>query len=487
MRLIGCMLLAVLAGAGLGGACREPGATAAAPGDRPPGPRSRGTVWSRDGASPGYVLFSPLLSTTTYLIDHHGTPVHTWESEFGPGASVYLLDDGHLLRSGRQPGVSTFRDGGLGGRIQMFSWDGRLVWDWVQASEDRLQHHDIEPLPNGNVLLLAWERKSREEAIRAGRHPDLVGADGLWPDHVVEVRPRRPNGAEIVWEWHAWDHLIQDHDPRRENFGVVADHPERIDINGDRRAAAWSDEVVRRLKALGYLAGAPLAADRRADFLHTNSIDYDPRLDQIALSVSRFHEIWIIDHGTTREEAAGHTGGRAGRGGDLLYRWGNPSAYGRGTAADQRLFAQHDARWIPDGHPGAGNLMVFNNGADRADGSYSSVIEIRPPVAAEGRYAIEAGRPFGPEEPAWQYTAPDRESFFADFISGAHRLVNGNTFICAGPEGRFFEVTAGGEVVWELFNPFSGDAPNPAGDPLYSVFRATHLAPDHPALAGLRQ
>ena len=66
-----------------------------------------------------------------------------------------------------------------------------------------------------------------------------------------------------------------------------------------------------------------------------NSVAYHPELDQIVLSVLGFSEIWIIDHGTTTAEAAGHTGGRSGKGGDLLYRWGNPRAYRAGSAVDQ--------------------------------------------------------------------------------------------------------------------------------------------------------
>lgn len=448
--------------------------------------QTRGVVRGNGGASQGYILFSPLLSTTTYLIDRKGRVVHTWESEFAPGASVYLLDNGHLLRCGRQPDVPIFHGGGEGGRIQEFTWDGTLVWDWILASKERLQHHDIEPLPNGNVLLISWERKSSEQTVRAGRNPNLVSSAGLWPDCILEVQPHRPNEGRIVWEWHLWDHMIQDYDPNRENYGDVSEHPELIDINGDRQLDRSSDEQLRRLKALGYVGSATDAKDLRADFAHTNSIAYNPRLDQIALSVLTFNEIWIIDHSTTTKEAAGHTGGRAGRGGDLLYRWGNPKTCHRGAIENQQLFAQHDARWIPDGYPGAGNILVFNNGSDRLAGGYSSVIEIRPPLDANWQYSIRARKRFRPDEPVWEYTAPNKRSFFSDFISGAQRLANGNTFICSGPQGRFFEVTAKGDIVWEYYNPYSGDAPNPAGDPPYSVFRTEHIPPDHPALANRR-
>jgi hypothetical protein len=433
--------------------------------------------------SPGYVLFSPLLSTITYLIDTNGAVVHLWKSDFPPGASVYLLDNGHLLRPARDPELPFFTGGGQGGRIQEFTWEGEMVWDFVVAGRQTMQHHDIAPLPNGNVLALVWERKSREEAVHAGRRPALVTEAGLWPDFVPEIEPRPPTGGKIVWEWHAWDHLIQDQDPARPDYSRVAEHPERIDVNGDQVLRGLTDEALERLQALGYVLRGASPPDLRADHLHTNSIAYNPLLDQIALSVSRFNELWIIDHGTTTDEAKGRSGGRGGRGGDLLYRWGNPRAYGRGSVSDQRLFGQHDVRWIPAGEPGGGDLMVFDNGSGRPGGDYSSVVEITPPLADDRRYAVAPGAAFGPIRPTWTYRAANPRSFVADFLSGAHRLPNGNTFICSGPTGRFFEVTPQGHSVWEYRNPFSGDAPNPAGDPPRSVFRATHIPSDHPGLA----
>jgi hypothetical protein len=444
------------------------------------GPTARGTP----AAAPGYVLFSPLLSTATYLIDKQGRVVHAWDSDFAPGASVYLLDNGHLLRPARDPELPFFTGGGQGGRIQEFTWQGALVWDFVVGSRERMPHHDIMPLPNGNVLAIVWERKSRDEAIRIGRRPERVTDAGLWPDCVLEIAPRPPAGGEVVWEWHVWDHLVQDWNPECPGYGRLSDHPELVDINGEQPPRGLSDEALERLQALGYVLRGASAAELRADFLHTNSIAYHPSLDQIALSVSRLNELWIIDHGTTTAEAASHSGGRAGRGGDLLYRWGNPRVYGRGQAEHQQLFGQHDVRWILPGLPGTGNLMAFDNGDGRPGGAWSSVVEITPPLAGDGRYWLRSGSAFGPALPTWTYTASNRRSFFADFLSSAHRIPNGNTFICSGPTGHFFEVTAGGEVVWEFHNPFSGDAPNPAADPPHSVFRATHLPPEHPALKG---
>ena len=218
--------------------------------------------------------------------------------------------------------------------------------------------------------------------------------------------------------------------------------------------------------------------------MHMNAVAYNAALDQIVMSVPRFNEIWVIDHRTTTEEAAGHTGGPGGRGGDLLYRWGNPRAYGRGGDAERRLGFQHDVRWVPEGMPGAGHLTLFNNRIDDPDGSYSAVFELAPPTDDAGSYVVPDAGPFGPEEPTWSYVAPTRTAFFSSFISGAHRLANGQTFITAGAQGRFFEVTPEGEIVWEYWTPYAGTLPGTQAtrDNPYSVFRATKIAPDHPAL-----
>ena len=466
-----------------------PGCRGDRPGGPAPGARAHSTTpalrpQALNGSADGYILVSPLLSGTTYLINKSAEVVHMWQSEFPPGVSALLLDKGHLLRPARHAGSPAFL-GGEGGRIQEFDWNGGLVWEWVADTSRFLPHHDVAPLPNGDVLVIAWERKGREEAIRAGRDPGRIDSGGFWPDCVLEIRPERPAGGSIVWEWHAWDHLVQDRDGRRENYGKPSEHPELVDINGSR-PGGFTDEAIAKLKALGYLAGRAGAGGHPTDFMHANSIAFNRKLDQIALSVWTFNEVWILDHGTTTREAASHAGGRAGRGGDLLYRWGNPRAYGRGTAAQQQLFGPHDARWVPEGDPREGDLTVFNNGAGRPGPEFSSVIEIEPPLEPGGRgtYLIADRLPFGPERPLWEYAAPDRRSFFAEYLSGAERLPNGNTLVCDGPAGRLFEVTAAGKIVWEFESPFSGDLPNPLGDPSRSLFRASFVPPGHNALAG---
>ncbi|MFC1452590.1 DUF1566 domain-containing protein [Verrucomicrobiota bacterium] len=372
----------------------------------------------------GYNLFTPIRSTETYLMDNSGNTVHTWSSGYTAGNSVYLLEDGTLLRAANT-GDTTFNVGGAGGRVERYDWDGALQWSYNYTTSQMRQHHDVEYLPNANILMIAWELKTQAEAIAAGRNPSLLSDGELWPDHIVEIAPSGTSGGTIVWEWHLWDHLVQEYDPTNANYGAVADHPELVDLN--------------------YTMGGPQGTG--ADWNHVNSVAYNEELDQIVLSVHNFSEIWVIDHSTTTAEAEGHTGGNSGMGGDLLYRWGNPQTYGVGAPGDQQLFVQHDAEWIADGLPGAGNILIFNNGRGRSGGNYSSIDEIVPPLAPDGTYSNASA--YGPAVPVWSYSAISPTNFYAERISGSQRLPNGNTLICDGPAGRFFEVSTAGTTVWE--------------------------------------
>ncbi len=408
----------------------------------------------------GYTLLAPANTTTTYLIDMDGRVVKTWPSDCKPGHSAYLLENGNLLRPGAvvNPPFPVF--GGAGGRIQEFSWDGDLLWDFTLADDSHLGHHDICRLPNGNVLLLVWEQKTREQAVAAGRRTETVNKPGLVADSVVEIHPTGKTTGKIVWEWHAWDHVVQEYDKTKNRYADVGAHPERIDVNfGDNTVAAMvaKPDELKKLQALGYVGNT----DRKPgpvspDWLHLNGLSYNADLDQVMVSVHQFSEFWVIDHSTTSAEAATEKGGKSGKGGGLLYRWGNPRAYRAGTVKDQKLFSQHNAHWIPKGLPGARHVLVFNNGMRRTGGAYSSVDEIVPPVDSTGHYAHTAGKPYGPDAPVWSYSAPKRVDFYSSFISGAHRLPNGNTFICSGANGTLFEVTSDKEMVWKYLNPVLG-------------------------------
>lgn len=440
-----------------------------------------GLIKHEPGAFVGYTLFAPQNGRSTYLVDMEGRVVHRWRGESAPGESVYLLDNGHLLRCECKRQQEPWHGGGIGGVIREFDWDSNVVWEYDYGDERHCQHHDIEPLPSGNVLIVAWERKTRDEAIQAGREPELVSEMGIWPDHIIEVKPQGDSGGTIVWEWHVWDHLVQSFDKAKDNYGSVVEHPELVDINYVGVEPREGPDVGRRLRALGYLSGPDHGGphEQRPDWNHTNAIDHDPVNDQIILSVLEFHEIWVIDHSTTTEEAASHKGGRWGRGGDLLYRCGNPLAHGVGRFEDQTLFAQHDAQSIERGLPGAGNVLVFNNGRGRIypGKEFSTVEELALPFDRKSGYRRADTFGFVPCKVEWKYGDGKAQRFFSGHISGAQRLPNGNTLICSGEEGRVFEVTSKGDTVWEYVNPF--------GDQIRRGRRPPRMGPqDHGARPG---
>lgn len=410
---------------------------------------------------PGYTLFSG--GSTTYLVDNCGYLAHQWESEYKPGVSFYLLENGNLIRPVFTEEVTGFSAGGVGGAIEMLDWDSNQLWYFDFAEmENYHQHHDIEPLPNGNVLVLAWSFKNNNEVIEAGRSP-IVTSGNLWPTYIAEIQPSLPLSAVIVWEWHLWDHLIQDFDNTKQNFGVVEDHPELMDIN------------FTGTQGVG------------ADWMHCNAIEYIPEHDLIAISSRNTSEIYIIDHSTTTEEAAGHTGGNYGKGGDFLYRWGNPQSYKQGTEEDRKLYGQHDVSWIPPDLPGGGQFMVFNNGTNRPEGSYSTGNSFQPPMNADGSFNYNAGEAFGPAEFSWSYQEPYPFDLFSSTLSSCRRLPNGNTLLCEGRTGKMIEVNENKEHVWEYQNPANSDGPVTQGIPInnlfgsLSTFKAERYSLDYPA------
>ena len=385
-----------------------------------------GVVRTTDGVCPGYILISPLSAQKSFLLDTAGRVVHSWQADRKPGQASYLLEDGSLLRAGKVDNFFQFPSTtGSGGQIQKHDWDGNLTWDFAASSAYRMSHHDIEPLPNGNVLCIVWESYQRAVAVNAGRNPNRLTDDVLWLDAIFELKPKGLNGADVVWKWSLLDHVIQDWDKSKDNYGDPADHPELVDINYMLRPVA--------------------------DWVHMNSIDYNEELDQIMVGSRTLSEFWIIDHSTTTEQAKGHTGGKRGRGGDLLYRWGNAQTYRRGTADDRKLFNQHDAHWIPKGLPGAGNVLLFNNGMQNSEQDFSSADEFSLPVIRDGTYHRKPDAAFGPTEIDWTFEQPGE--LFSPRISGAQRLPNRNTLICSGTQHLLLEVTRYAKIAWMYRNP----------------------------------
>lgn len=381
---------------------------------------------------PGYTLYTST-STRTNLIDLNNNVVKFWNHTRSGGYSVYLLPNGDLMRPALSTN-STINGGGAAGIVQKYSWSGTLLWEYTYSSNSIRSHHDICPMPNGNVLLIAWEVKTAAQAVAAGLNHSAV----IWPDHIVEIQPSGTNGGTIVWKWHFWDHLIQDYDATKANYGVVADHPELLDIN--------------------------VGSAGSGDWMHINGISYNARLDQIVISSHELDEVYVIDHSTTTAQAAGHTGGRYGKGGDILYRWGRPSNY---RAPGSQVFnVVHSSVWVPDSVPGGGHIMAFNN---REGTNASHVVEIVPPEDSAGFYSYTPGNAYGPSSPLWTYAA---SGFYSTHLGGCQRLPNGNTMLAESTDGKLWEVNSAGTVVWNY---------NPGGE----VVRVLRYGYDHPGLSSL--
>lgn len=404
--------------------------------------RTVGLLHHEPGSYEGYTLIAPLLNPMVYLVDMSGQQVHQWQVSARFGTTNRLLSDGTLLRVSGAPNAWSNVQG-RSGRIELIEWDGSVRWQHDFMTESYMLHHDVVPLPNGNLLGIVWDRRSLEEITAMGYDPANLTEDHteILSERIVEFKPILSSDTlEIVWQWDSWDHLVQNHDPLNSDTYAarISDHPGRIDLN----------------------------SSTGGDWLHFNALDYNEDLDIIAISASYVNEIWIIDHSTTPEEARGASGGNFGIGGRLLYRWGNPQMYG--IEKEQTLHFLHSVVWITDDLPGAGNLLVFDNGVGRPDGNYSTVHELTLPYMKEVYgdavwFAQDLDGSFKDPESVWQFSSPNE--FYSDFVSGQQRLPNGNTMIVEGMTGRIFELQArSNQLVWEYVNPVTSTGPLSQGE-----------------------
>jgi len=424
-------------------------------------PNTVGTItFTPDAVVPGFTLIYPHNQPNTKLINFCGEVVHEWvgESANRPGNSAYLLPSGDLIRTHRPASTAgnPIWAGGGGATIERLTWEGELVWSYTLNDAQGRFHHDIAIKPNGNVLAIAWEAYDSLACVEAGRNPELLTSAGLWSERIVELQPDGQGGATVVWEWKLWDHLIQDFDPTRANYGVVADHPEKVDIN----------------------FGTPSVVP--ADWVHINSIDYNPLNDHILLSAPTFDEIWIIDRSLLST-------------GELKWRWGNPAAYQMGGPEDQKLFYEHDAKWIDApfqmGSPHFGKIGVFNNDIPSAEGPYSALQVVNP---IYDDYLNEYNFSNGTFEPAnfdYTWTATPPQGMYSSGLSSFQPLGNGNTLVCLGRTGLLTELTAQGDTAWAYRVPLQNGMPVAQGTQLASnanlTFRADRYPAGFPAFQGL--
>ena len=233
-----------------------------------------------DKAADGYLLFAGWAQNEAheyvYLIDTDGNVAHRWKAitpaYAGQGYSIEksarLTETGSIVL-----GLSTAGHNYRGERVlQELDWDGNLVWEFSDPREGYRYHHKFKRIWNNHlndwtIIFTSRIPMTQEQAVAAGADPS-VDWDAA-PDGVVEV----DRDGNIVWEWWSLDHVVQDKNPEWPNYGVLAEHPERFDLN-------W---------------GSGLSGD----FTHQNALDYNQTLDQIVVNNDRMGELYVIDHGAS--------------------------------------------------------------------------------------------------------------------------------------------------------------------------------------------
>ncbi len=359
-----------------------------------------------DKVDDNYILVNDARANRVYVMNKEARLLHEWTFTNNIGNDVFLLPNGNLLAS-LEVDDPQIKLGGKGGQLQFVAPNGTVEWKFIHSSLEGETHHDAELLPNGNIIAMVWEKRSSEDALQAGFMLD----NDVFVESIIEVNPTTD---EIVWEWHSWDHLIQNHDATKDNHGVISDHPERIDLN--------------------YVVTSGGTAENEGDIMHANGIAYDKLNDVILLSVNFYSEVWAIDHSTTTEEAATSQGGNYGKGGDLIYRFGNPEAYE--NSIGERLFHNNHFPNLLKGDD-LGKLLIFSNGSDIEQ---STVYELELPL----QYDLKANAN-NELKILWSFTDPN---LYSGKVSGAVPLSNGNVLITEGDFG-FWEVTREKEIVWK--------------------------------------
>ena len=357
----------------------------------------------------GLVLISDFSTETIVLIDIDNNIVNFWEVNDYDLLRSYLTPDSILVTISKLNNLPV---------LQKYDWDGLLLWTFIFEEGECLIHHEQVILPNGNILAICKETIIAEENIYFNE--DIV------IDKIIEIEPLDNDQANIIWEWHFYDHLIQDYDPNMLNYGIISENPQLFNIN---------------------------AYNSLGDFTHLNCVDFNSELNQIIFSSRSLNEVFIIDHSTTTEEAKSHIGGIYGKGGDFLYRWGNPINYNRGDFGDQKLHAPHAVNWINSDYPGGGNILLFDN---EYDVSISAIIEFQPPILSNGLYSLDANEPFEPNEYTW---INHSSNYYSLSHSGAFRMPNGNTLITifgVPPlyEINIIEIDENGVLQWEYLGSF---------------------------------
>ncbi|MFH2144389.1 MAG: aryl-sulfate sulfotransferase [Bacteroidota bacterium] len=360
-----------------------------------------------------YTLYATKNGTQAYLVDTNGTNYKTWtfSSTEKNAYSTYLIPGDTLVRTTTYSVSGSPGAGGETGKIQKVTWDGTTVWSYTYSSTTTQMHHDICPMPNGNVMFISYDVKSATQATQAGSST----ASTFWSEKLVEVKPTGPTSGTVVWEWKLWDHMCQNYNSAKDNYVTsIVNNPQLLNIN---------------------YAGSGNLPDR----YHMNGIDYNEELDQIVVSIHFMNSVFVIDHSTTTAVAAGHTGGNSGKGGDFLYRWGNPASYG---ATGTTIFnVIHDAHWVSSDNPNYPDYLAAYNNKGGTGGK--TAVDVWNPPYNGSNYSLTLGQAYTPSTYAYQYNS----SFLSQNEGNSQQLPNGNMLV-NNSFGSVYEINSAGTQLW---------------------------------------
>ena len=382
-----------------------------------------GILYNSDMSQEGYVLCTH--DFNTFLIDQCGQIVNTW-SAWNIDYHAKLTDEGNIY----------YLDNG---KIYERDWEDNIVVEIEHNVTGLRLVYDIVKMKNGNYLVNCRWSISSSEIEELGWDENLGGFNLI--DGIVEINPE----GEVVWSWNIKEHTVQDQIEDATNFGSVEDNPQLMNIR------AISDFDWKFGEAFMF-----------------NGIDYNEELDLILISVRKMSEFIIIDHSTTTEEAASNIGGDYDKGGDILYRWGNPKNYQPNTIVERQLFYQHNPNWIKYGDH-EGSIIVFNNGLSTNTGS--SVIIVNPDTDDDGNF-IMIDSTFSPTTPERKIDSEKFDSKSSGYTSGAKVMENGNIYITSGNWDQFIEITPDDEIAWNY--KLEGNR---------YTYRTEKYPPSHPGLA----
>ena len=397
------------------------------------------TIYDPDRAWNGFTVLSPLGTQAVLVIDMNGTVVKRWEGfNNSAGGPARVLPGGVVVSaSGARPPHQESLE------LIQRDFSGTIMWRFAKSEEittregttvwSARQHHDWQRddfpagyyspdstpgVAPGTTLILTHTNRTQPKVA------DVMLED----DRLIEVS----KNGDIVWQW------------------VASDHIDELGFSADARKAIKS-------------APGTNAARGSFDWLHVNSATYVGPNRWFDQGDRRFAPNNVII--SSREASLLAI---VGRDGAIVWRLGPDFTESKELRAIRQIIGQHHAHLIPKGLPGAGNLLVFDNGGASGYGFVN-------PIAPDGTGAFVRATSRVLEidpvtlELKWSYT---NGRFYSSNISSAQRLPNGNTLITAGAPGRMFEVTRDGAIVWEYMFPlFSGAN---ASNAVYRAYRVPY-------------